>query len=98
MRSNKQNNRFAFQDIMKSYGYRLTNYSYMDSFIHNCSFYQTEFMNVLITDYDIIEKRPMYNNMFCAFNFSNGKHLKITLEALIGNKNLVKSVLEKINN
>lgn len=89
--------KILLQNLMKIVGYEKKDMFIGRSIIFDCSFYQTEFPNIVITDFDISTDLPLNDKTFFAVNIRTGNRFRFTAELLEQAKEAFKSELAYIN-
>lgn len=87
---------FELKELMDKFGYKITELHNGKSFVLDCRFYETEFENVIITDYDFINDVALNDLSFIAFNRKTGKSLRITAEFMKQSTESFKQILKEL--
>jgi hypothetical protein len=87
----------ALKIVMDAYGYRQANYITGNAVLYGCKFYQTEFKNVLVTDYDVIGQKPLNDKSVFVFNKETGVASRVALWVFESEMDYVKNHLKEIS-
>lgn len=86
----------SLSKIMEKYNYSKSDKTIGSSFAYGCSFYETEFDSVFITNYDIGSDCILGDNILLAFSDKTRKLIKFSIELLIDYPDAVKFELKKL--
>jgi len=97
---NEYKKRFAIKIASKHYGFKKTEFHDRMSFVLNCSFWQTKYENIYITDYDFINSDDLEKKGQSMLFYRKKGVMKyqIIINDILNNETLFNYALDRFKN